>query len=127
MHKENINIWGRDFSLEIYYEKYPDEPVSASQRKAFETFKSAENQLQASIQDIKEYVLKDHPEQFDSSGISNIFRFVMPKYIFVPLSYGDRSNTVAIMCDYRFDAEHGLAVIFEDGRLKEIGSQDLIL
>ena len=49
----------------------------------------------------------------------------MPRYLFLPKV--QKRRTVALMCDYRFDPEHGLALVFENEKLKEIGSQDLIL
>ena len=48
----------------------------------------------------------------------------MPESLFVPRT---EKKTIAIMCNYKFDKEHGIAVVFEEGRLKEIGSQDIIL
>ena len=31
------------------------------------------------------------------------------------------------MCNFKLDMEHGIAVIFEDGKFKTAGPQDLIL
>lgn len=49
----------------------------------------------------------------------------MPKSIYAP--HDKNAVKVAIMCNYKFDAEHGIAVIFENGKYKEIGAQDIIL
>ena len=49
----------------------------------------------------------------------------MPKSLFVRRDEAKR--IVAIMCDYRFDMEHGLAVVFENEQFKMIGEQDIIL
>lgn len=31
------------------------------------------------------------------------------------------------MCRYKFDAEHGIAVVFKEGKLEEVGPQDIIM
>lgn len=50
---------------------------------------------------------------------------VMPESIFVP--HSKKHRTVAIMCNYKFDMEHGLAVVFENGLFKKVGPQDIVL
>ena len=57
--------------------------------------------------------------------IENIFRYVMPKSIFVP--HSKSHQIAAILCNYKFDAEHGVAVVFENGHFKKIGTQDIVL
>ena len=46
----------------------------------------------------------------------------MPESIFVK-----RDGRVAIMCRYKFDSEHGIAVVFKDNKFEQIGMQDIIL
>jgi hypothetical protein len=45
------------------------------------------------------------------------------KCIFVP----DEKNICAIMCNFKFDMEHGMAIVFEGGKFKEIGAEDIDL
>lgn len=54
----------------------------------------------------------------------------------IPNSEGDaitpstvlfEDGLAAILCNYRFDMEHGLAVLFENGTYKSVGSQDTVL
>ena len=49
----------------------------------------------------------------------------MPKSIYVPQVSGHK--IVAIMCYYKLDMEHGLAIVFEDNKLKDIGEEDIVL
>ena len=56
--------------------------------------------------------------------IDNIFKYVIPKRIFIPRT---DKKIVAILCDYKFDMENGIAVVFENEKFKEIGVQDIIL
>ena len=45
--------------------------------------------------------------------------------IYVVRARNDRS--VAIMCDYRFDLEHGIAILFKNEKLEKVGTQDMVL
>lgn len=44
---------------------------------------------------------------------------------FVP--HSKKSPKLALMCNYKFDPEHGIAIVFENGKYKEIGEQDIIV
>jgi hypothetical protein len=76
---------------------------------------------------------KSHVENFCKDEVSNdeanpkkdnIFSYVMPDYIFV--NRKDSPN-VSIMCNYRYDMEHGLAVVFDSNGNVTVGIQDIIL
>ena len=56
--------------------------------------------------------------------IENIFKYVMPKSIFVPR---EEKRIVAVLFDFRFDMEHGMAIVFENEKFSTIGSEDIIL
>jgi len=43
------------------------------------------------------------------------------------LPHSKKHCTVAIMCNCKFDMEHGIAVVFENGQFKKVGQQDIIL
>ncbi len=68
----------------------------------------------------KEEVLADN----ENNKKDNIFSYIKPDYLFVKREDHPR---VALMCKYRYDMEHGLAVVFDtDGSVK-VGTQDIIL
>lgn len=48
----------------------------------------------------------------------------MPKYLFVKREI---NKHVVAMCNYKFDMEHGIAVVFENEMFSKIVSQDIIL
>ena len=55
----------------------------------------------------------------------NIFSYIKPDYLFVKR---DKSHPrVALMCKYRYDPEHGLAVVFARDGTVTVGFQDMIL
>ena len=122
MNKCVLEIWEREFELDVIYERYPGEKVSESQRAAFEQLCTAV--IDDALDHVKKYV-KDTATLHMGSPLDNIFKYVMPKSVFVPR--GRESTKVAIICNYKFDAEHGIAIIFENGKYKEIGTQDIVL
>jgi hypothetical protein len=124
MNKQNIILWGREFSLEIIYDCYPGEDVIDNQKEALMRILAMPTVIDGSQKNIEGYLLTN---KYDDVGgtIDNIFKYVMPRSLFVPRSNEHRS--IAIMCDYKFDPEHGLAVVFEDEKFKAVGTQDIIL
>lgn len=123
MNKSTFTIWGRNFELDIIYECYPGEEVLDSQKEALKWLNNSEI-IEASLGAVKAYVEKTADAHIDLP-IENIFKYVMPKKVFIP--HSKKTPNIAIMCDYKFDVEHGIAVVFESGKYKEIGTQDIIL
>ena len=112
-------VWGRKLKLEIYPEG--GEEQSDAQSLALERLFTAWDVEDKRVSKLKKYCEKDS----DGGEMANIFRYVMPRYLFLPKV--QKKLMVARMCDYRFDPEHGLALVFENEKLKEIGPQDVIL
>ena len=123
MNKCVLTIWGREFELNIVYERYPGEDLLDGQRIGVELLKTTDI-ADTALDSVKEYVIKTSGGQV-AAPIENIFKYVMPKSIFVP--HSKKAMRAAIMCNYKFDAEHGIAVVFEDGMFKQVGAQDVVL
>jgi hypothetical protein len=125
MTKCKMNIWGREFELPLVYECYDGEEVLESQKEAFALLERNSDETDDSLNHVKRYVKKTGADSLADNEIENIFRYVMPKSIFVP--HSKSHQIAAILCNYKFDAEHGIAVIFENGHFKKIGPQDIVL
>lgn len=125
MSKCKITIWDRAFDLSVVYECYAGEEVLDTQKEAFAMLKNNAKEVEESLEQVKSYVLKTGVDQLADDSIENIFKYVMPKSIFVP--HTKKNSIVAIMCNYKFDMEHGIAVVFENGKLKKVGPQDIVL
>ena len=123
MNKSILNVWGRKFELNIVYECYPGEEVLDSQREEVELLNTTDI-VDVALEHVKEYVIRTADYQL-AVPIDNIFKYVMPKSVFVP--HNKKSPSVAIICNYKFDMEHGIAVVFENGKYKEVTTQDNIL
>lgn len=123
MNKEKLNLWNRDFELFINYSCYPGEEITDIQTTAAGEFCADTSVALAALDELKAYIEKSSVG-LKADEIENIFKYVMPKSIFIPRT---ENKIVAIICNYKFDMEHGIAVVFENGMLKEIGPQDIIL
>lgn len=86
-----------------------------------DAFLASWNEVEASKDAIARYCLNRDGDLIGDS-ITNIFKYVIPTDIFV-LRNTD-VHEVALMCNYRYDPEHGLAAVFENERLKKIIPQD---
>lgn len=118
----NIIIWNRELDLEVVFDCYAGEEILQLQKDAFESFSSNIDTINASEEAVKQYCLENNRTAIEDDHIENIFKYVVPQSIFIK-----RDGRIAIMCDYRFDMEHGLAVVFNGNTLEEIGTQDIIL
>ena len=125
MNKYTIIIWERKFELPLMYECYTGEEVLENQKEAFAMLEDNAEEVMGSLEQVKKYVKKTGVDQLAGDEIENIFKYVMPKSIFVP--HSKKRRTVAIMCNYKFDMEHGIAVVFENGQFKKVGPQDIVL
>lgn len=125
MTEVNMNIWGRQFNLNIEYDCCTGEEVLSNQIVAIEKLLETESVVSEAKEKVEAYCLKRNREEIGLNHIDNIFKYVMPKYLFVRRT--DKKRIVAIMCNYRFDTEHGIAIVFENEELNQIGNQDIVL
>lgn len=125
MNKIKIMLWGREFNLDITYDCYTNEKILKSQETAVQDFSKAVESIDSSLEEVKKYCLSINKEEIGSDVIENIFKYIAPKYLFVPRN--EKKQVVAIMCNYKFDTESGIAIVFEDGKFKTIGKQEIIL
>lgn len=115
------NIWGREFELEVIYDCYEGEDVLPLQKEAFETFSKNSELLSASKSNIEQYCLEKNKEEIGADQVDNIFKYVLPECIFIK-----RDGRIALMCRYKFD-DHGIAIVFKNKKIAEIGTRDIIL
>ena len=125
MSKEKMTIWGRDFELDVCMECYPGETVLDSQENALTALLKAADSIETAKKQVEEYVMANNKHSFPDGKMDNIFRYVMPVSILVP--HNKKRSLAAILCNFRFDMEHGLAIVFENGAFQSVGPQDSIL
>ena len=120
-----INIWGRSFSLPIEYDCYEGETVTKEQEKALKHFISHSEWIEKSKSCVEEFCKAQVIEDDENSKKDNIFSYIKPECILVKR---DKEHPrIALMCKYRYDLEHGLAVVFSSNGNVTVGIQDIIL
>ena len=122
---KKLTIWGRQFDLRVVFDCFNDEEVLPIQEQSLEEFLKAEAAIENSKKQVENYILNDDYAELETDSIDNIFKYVIPTDIYLPRT--PEIRTAAILCDYRFDEEHGIAVVFENEQFKEIGEQDIVL
>lgn len=122
MSKQILNIWNRDFVIDITYEVFSDKPVTEKQKTIANGLAVVD--FSESLDGVIKYIKKYNSRDLEDDHISNIFRYVIPKRIYITQS---DEEEFAIMCNYKFDMEHGIAVVYKGGKYKEAGPQDIIL
>lgn len=123
MNKLQMNIWGRMCEIELIYQVFEDGIITELQNNTVKQINHID------FTDAKSAVIKYIEETLNEmerpEKVENIFRFVKPKKLFV-VQQSDK-RVFALLCNYKLDIEHGLAVVFENEVVKEVGPQDIIL
>ena len=122
---KTMTIWERQYDLPVVFDCFDNEEVLPIQKQALEAFLKAENTIQESKKQLEKYILNDEYAEIEGNSIDNIFKYVIPTDLYIPRTLETR--TVALLCDYRFDEEHGIAIVFENEQFKEICEQDIVL
>ena len=123
--KIKMNIWSRDFELPIEYDCYDDEKVTKEQINALKNFQKHKEWIDHSKPHVEEYCKEKVMADDDNVKKDNIFSYVIPKYLYVDRE--EPEPRVSIMCNYRYDMEHGLAVVFSAEGDVLVGMQDIVL
>ena len=121
----NIEIWGREFSLEIEYDCYSGESVTQNQIDAIERFSNNPKWIEKAKKSVEGFCKKDVQNDQENQKKDNIFSYIKPVGIFVKRD--NMKPRVAIMCKYRYDPDHGIAVVFDHNGNVTVGLQDIIL
>lgn len=125
---ENIrfNIWGREFDLEIDYDRFEGEDITSTQKDTYKEFiDNSEQIFSDAYAMIKEYCEKNY-SSLVTDNFENIFRYVKPKQLYIKRSV-TMKRIAGLLCNFRFDIENGLAIYIEDGKVTKVGPQDIIL
>lgn len=122
-----MSTWGKEITLEVRFDLLDDERVTSRQAYALGAIFVSWGAVNAALDAVKSYCLENDGNMLASecgtARIDDIFDIVEPYSLFVVRDNSKRS--VALMCHYRLDPEHGLALLFENERLTKIGPEDI--
>lgn len=120
-----IIIWGREFSLPIVYDTLKDGKILEEQLEAINTFLENSEWIENAKSVVVDYCREDFMDDDNNDKKDNIFSYIKPERIYV--KHERDCPRVAIMCKYRYDPEHGLAVVFSSTGEVTVGIQDIII
>ena len=107
---KSFEIWGQQFNLEVIFDTFEGEEVSSKQEEALNKFVEMSSSLLSDSSSISKYLVET------SNGMVtepvNVFEYVLPKSLFIKRSEDKR--VVVLLCDYKLDLEHGIALVYED-------------
>ena len=121
MNKIKMTIWGREFELPVYYKFVDEDSMTEIQKGNFEDFIENKELIDSIKQNVIDYVINYETSEIDF--VDNIFKYVIPKCIYFP----NEKGIYAVMCNFKFDFEHGMAIVFENNKFKTIGEEDIVL
>ena len=120
-----LEIWGREFSLPVDYDCYEGEEITEAQIQALKQFRTHTEWIEQSKSAVENYCKEQVMSDDENNKKDNIFSYIKPECLFVKR---DKENPrIALMCKYRYDLEHGLAVVFSSDGEVAVGPQDIIL
>ena len=125
MSNVNLIIWERTFDLPVVFDCYKNEEILPEQKEALEKFCSSRDVIDAAKSAVENYCLKLNAKEICEDSIINIFKYVMPYSLYVRRSTSS-DRYVGLMCKYRFNPEDGLAVLFKNEEVYDIGTSDIL-
>lgn len=124
MTKIEKSLWGRKLQLKVSFDCLEGEEITSSQEQALDSLFDHWSGAEASLDAVKEYCEKNSNGQVQAKDIDNVFKYVVPRSIFV---MREPEGCVALMCDFRFELEHGMAIVLRNGKLDKITDQDSVV
>lgn len=118
-----MDIWTRKFELEVKYDCFEDEELLSAQEESISKIIKCEV-IDESLVEVKKYITSNDEDKISEKTIDNIFKYVIPNKLYAMRDGKDR--TIALLCDYIFDPEHGIAIIFKNEKFVRIGIQDIV-
>lgn len=117
-------IWGRKLQLKVSFDCFEDEEILPTQKEALDNLLENWLAVDKSLDSVKQYCEEYSDGNIAAGEIINIYKYVVPKSLFV---IREPKGSVALMCNFKLDPEHGLAIVFKNGKLDRICSQDEVM
>lgn len=118
-----MNIWGKEFRLEVNFEAEDGEEILLNQIRAFRKFSELKD-LPDCLDELKKYCLRKSFRFIKGKEIEDILALVYPLKLYIVRS--ETRREVILLCQYRYDMENGIAIDFVDEELFKIGNRHMI-
>jgi len=121
-----LEIWGRKLNIKINYDCYDNEEITENQVDSYNKFINNYVDIFEKLYCQLELYCKENYTQELDGKFDNIFKYIMPTSLYIKRSKDD-ARIVGVMCNFKFEQEHGLVAIFKNEQLEKIDFQDAIL
>lgn len=75
---------------------------------------------------LKDYCLKIDKDKIIEENIENIYKYVNPKSLYIPRINNSNRRKIALLCDYKFNPDDGIAIVFKNEKFYDIGTGNII-
>lgn len=122
---EKMVFWGNDVNLKIVISAYEHENVNSKQRESYLWLKKELVNVSCESNSLMKDYVNEQVEEIklilDLSNIpQDISRIIHPKSVLI-----QEDGRIGILCDTAWD-NHGAAIIVDENKTIEVGTQDLI-
>lgn len=118
----NMKIWDKEYELKVVFDVFEGEEVLESQNDALTQFVENSESLLSDPNEVKQYCATLNSEIPETQSVHD---YVRPEMLYVVRD--SEKRTVVLCCDYEFDVEHGIAIVFEDERFVKVTDQSEIV
>ena len=118
-------IWGRKLTLPVIFDYYTGENITKEQKNALKQFIIHPEWVANSKTYVEDFCKEALMDDEENEKKDNIFSYVKPESIFVKRK--GLSPNIVLLCKYRYDIEHGLAVAYDSEGVIKVGIQDSIM
>lgn len=121
-----LEIWGRKINININFDCYEDEEITANQIDAYNKFIEKSDTIFKNLYYKFEIYCNENYKEKIEDNFENIFKYVIPKSLYIKRSKDD-TRIIGVMCNFKFEPEHGLVAVFKNELFEKIDIQDAIL
>ncbi len=126
MSKKKVEVWGRTFEIDVIFRCYRGEVIDEIQIQAYKEFMEHwDEHMDEAYRAFEKYCAEEYSEEIGGDKFDNIFRFLIPRLIYVQKAY-DHSKMVGFECYFKPDLENNLAAKFVNGKIVEVGGEQII-
>lgn len=120
-------IWGRDCVVKLIFDCYEGEEIDNIQEEAIADFeKNILEYTQNGLDALKIYLVQNYKKEIGDESVPNIFKYVVPKTVYVSKD-PSKKKVIGLLCHFKFDDEDGIAIKYVDGKVCDIGGEQVVL
>lgn len=123
IHNIPITIFERHFDLDVEYDHYANPSSIKKMDNLLLKFLSHPEWITNCKTKIENYCQEDVFQDKENLKKNNVFSYIKPECLYIKRD----AKRIALLCKYRYDPEHGLAVVFNSDGNVTVGIQDIII